>query len=493
MTLPTASAQWYEVQKIGDPAAGTNNFGCRVALDGDQALVGAYLTTVGGVASNGAAYVFGKDVGGTDNWGQTAYLVPSVLAGQYFGQCATMDGEGDTLAVGCYGQNKMFLYDKVAGQWGNAHGSVAGARSETKTISATGGGATFGYAAALDGDTMIAGEFAKTANTGGAYVYERNQGGADNWGETILTLPGTAVAGGYAGIGVDIDGDWATVASWYGEEAYVFNRNQGGAGSWGHVATLTAGAFGVPGERFGVGAKIQGDTIMVTAPWNDVAGVDAGAGYIFNLSGGVWGQGAGVTRTPDAQLLPTDAAAAGGEYGNGGTIYGDVVALGGYKGDKVELFGRDEGGAGNWGSLGVYAGADTVSTDWFALEVDMASETRLIVSAEYFTAHSGAGSAYIFEPGGASLPGDLDGDGFVGGNDLDIVRSFWGQFVTEGNKLHGDPSGDGFVGGADLDEVRAHWGEGTPPAPVDVPEPSILVLLGGLLGLAFWRRNSRGV
>ena len=89
------------------------------------------------------------------------------------------------------------------------------------------------------------------------------------------------------------------------------------------------------------------------------------------------------------------------------------------------------------------------------------------------------------------MPGDLDGDGFVGGTDLDIVRSFWGQSVTAGNRLHGDVSGDGVVGGDDLDEVRAHWGEGTPPDPSAVPEPSTIVLCLGLILLAIapvWRR-----
>jgi len=76
-----------------------------------------------------------------------------------------------------------------------------------------------------------------------------------------------------------------------------------------------------------------------------------------------------------------------------------------------------------------------------------------------------------------SLEGDLSGDGFVGGDDLDIVRSFWGQSVTEGDLLQGDASGDGFVGGDDLDIVRANWGQGTPPAPASVPVPSTAVLL----------------
>ena len=87
------------------------------------------------------------------------------------------------------------------------------------------------------------------------------------------------------------------------------------------------------------------------------------------------------------------------------------------------------------------------------------------------------------------IPGDLNDDGFVGGDDLDIVRSFWGQNVTPGDLLSGDPSEDGFVGGDDLDIVRANWGTGTPPAPSAVPEPaSWCLLLAGALGL-LWRRK----
>ena len=70
-------------------------------------------------------------------------------------------------------------------------------------------------------------------------------------------------------------------------------------------------------------------------------------------------------------------------------------------------------------------------------------------------------------------------DGFIGGTDLDVVRSFWGQHVTPGNGLHGDHNADGFVGGDDLDLIRTFWGCGTPPSSggSPVPEPSILVLL----------------
>ena len=95
-----------------------------------------------------------------------------------------------------------------------------------------------------------------------------------------------------------------------------------------------------------------------------------------------------------------------------------------------------------------------------------------------------------YDPASALL-GDLNADGFVGGDDLDIVRSFWGQNVEAGNLLQGDPSGDGFVGGDDLDIVRGNWGGGTPPAPGAVPEPAALLLLVGGLLAAILRRPSR--
>ncbi len=71
------------------------------------------------------------------------------------------------------------------------------------------------------------------------------------------------------------------------------------------------------------------------------------------------------------------------------------------------------------------------------------------------------------------LPGDLNSDGFVGLDDLDIILPAWNTSVTPGDLLAGDPSGDGYVGLDDLDLVLGNWNVGTPPASVGVPEPSV--------------------
>jgi glucose/arabinose dehydrogenase len=89
----------------------------------------------------------------------------------------------------------------------------------------------------------------------------------------------------------------------------------------------------------------------------------------------------------------------------------------------------------------------------------------------------------------AVLPGDLDGDGFVGITDLNIVLGNWNQTVPPGNPL-ADPSGDGFVGIEDLNEVLGNWNAGTPPnGSANIPEPGTLALTAAGLALLGRRRR----
>lgn len=57
---------------------------------------------------------------------------------------------------------------------------------------------------------------------------------------------------------------------------------------------------------------------------------------------------------------------------------------------------------------------------------------------------------------------DLDGDGFVGIGDLDIVLGNWNTPIPKGD-LAGN--GDSFVGIDDLDVLLSNWNAGTLPPP----------------------------
>ncbi len=87
-----------------------------------------------------------------------------------------------------------------------------------------------------------------------------------------------------------------------------------------------------------------------------------------------------------------------------------------------------------------------------------------------------------------SIPGDLNSDGFVGLDDLDIILTNWNQTIPPGDLL-ADPSGDGFVGLDDLDIVLNNWNAGTPPRSISIPEPMTYVMFGSMSWL--WLRVRR--
>ncbi len=90
------------------------------------------------------------------------------------------------------------------------------------------------------------------------------------------------------------------------------------------------------------------------------------------------------------------------------------------------------------------------------------------------------------------LEGDLNDDGFVGIEDINLILGKWNQQVPARDPAKGDPSGDGFVGIEDLNVVLGNWNAGTPPPGAtpgaQVPEPTVALLLGlGLAGLCVRR------
>ena len=101
-------------------------------------------------------------------------------------------------------------------------------------------------------------------------------------------------------------------------------------------------------------------------------------------------------------------------------------------------------------------------------------------------------ASLVLAPEPATLPGDVNGDGLVGGADATTIIANWGM-TAGATWTNGDLNADGDVDIDDYSLVQANWGNGLPPEPPEpeaTPEPATLgLLLVG--GLAMLRRGKR--
>ena len=106
----------------------------------------------------------------------------------------------------------------------------------------------FGYRVSISGDTAIVGAYGdddRVADIGSAYIFSRDHGGADNWGQAKKLTASDGLASDYFGHSVSISGDTAIIGA-YGDDdagsssgsAYIFSRDHGGAGNWGEVEKI---------------------------------------------------------------------------------------------------------------------------------------------------------------------------------------------------------------------------------------------------------------
>ncbi|MFN0253789.1 MAG: EGF domain-containing protein [Kofleriaceae bacterium] len=381
------------------------HFGSSIAAEADILVVGAYSDRF--VANNaGSALVYRRNEGGADAWGGVAKLTPPAGSDQHVGWSVAISGT--TIVAGGYlvggGIGAVFVFEPDgAGRWQRVR--------QLSPSDAVANG-WFGISADIDGDTIVVGAPGRSAAgiAGAAYVYERNLGGANNWGERKKLVTSDAAINDEVGRGVAIDGDTIVVGA-AGDDhgtftnpgsAYVFERDTGGAGNWGEVAKLVA-ADAVDYQSYGGDVDIDGDVIVIGHQDSSFNGPERMQAYLHGRNSGGAGAWGLIRKLEDADAGFADAA------GNDVAIAGPLVVVGAHRQSNttgtIYVFMRDQGGPDNWGLFGKQTGSDTVASDAFGKSVAVAGDHVFAAAPDkdYMTA-SDAGKAYVFRVTDPCLP-----------------------------------------------------------------------------------------
>ncbi len=389
-----------EAQLTASDAASDDLFGIAVALDGDTALVGAYLDDHSGGEDAGSAYVY---VDGGAGWTEQAKLTVNLAEPDaWFGASTAISG--DTALVGAFRSSLGGAPDS-----GSAHVYVRNGTNWTEQFILTAGdamaGDLFGSAVALEGETALVGarhdDHPGATQSGSAWVFV---GSGTNWIAQEKLTASDAGDDDEFGFSVALEGDTAVVGA-FGDShaggmeagsAYVFVRD---GTEWTEQAKLTANDA-APVDHFGFSVAISGDTVVVGAQLDDPS--NSGSAYVFVRSGTTW--------TQQAKLVASDAKAA--------ALFGGHVAV---EGNTALISSTldDHSGVTSTGSVYVFTREGTIWSEQFKLTASDAASGDIfgVVALSGDTAvvganrddHSGltdAGSAYIFE----DLPVVRDGE-----------------------------------------------------------------------------------
>jgi len=402
-----------------------DRFGISVSLSGDFVVSSAVLEDTQQLDA-GAAYIFHRNMGGTNNWGEVTILYASDGAiNDYFGFSSSISG--DVCVVGAHlddddgaSSGSAYVFHRNMGgvdNWGQVRKLLA---SDAQ------GGDFFGRSVSVSGDYVLAGawgEDTQGTDAGAAYLFARNMGGVDSWGEVVILYASDAEVDNYFGRNLSIDGDSCAIGAFRDDHAgvlsgsaYIFSRDVGGADNWGQVQKLVA-SDAEAADFFGLYVSISKDHAIVGAIGEDTAGVglDAGAAYIYyrNMGGANnWGE---ITILYASNAEPADY------FGDSVSIDGDIVVVGasgvdtgGSNAGAAYIYHRNSGGADNWGELNILYASNSASEDRFGTSVSISGGYGVIGAYLQDAISLDAGAAYVYKLAVGELCDDGNTDDYDG-------------------------------------------------------------------------------
>jgi len=229
---PGGDGTWEFAEMIADESGSTDfGFGINIALDDDILAVGAPRVTSG----RGAVRIFQRGLVTPESWDYLTTVTGDDDWSGYFGTQLALDG--DILSVGAPGFHQRvddgslshggsaFVFERDQGgadQWGLVSRFTDEAREYNDVF--------FGYALGVQGDVLLVGEPLKDITTneveqenqGAVFLYERDTGGANQWGQGAMLLNGDGDAADYFGVALAYDED--TLAVIGQQSVYMYEK-----------------------------------------------------------------------------------------------------------------------------------------------------------------------------------------------------------------------------------------------------------------------------
>ena len=289
-------SHWNFERSFGNAHYPEETFPRYLVADGDV-LVASQPEEGAAGPRTGHVFVYERNHGGPGNWGlATSFWAPRVDESSSFGNALALADDRLVVASAPGGRARgTWLYARDQGgpsQWGLV-----------LEISSDGASSL-----ALDGDTLLLGRSQNSSAPGVVQIHRRDQGGANQWGLVKTLTPSDSALGDSFGASVALDGDTALVGaprSFAGApgSAYVFERDLGGAEQWGQRRRLVDPGAQV-GDRAGSSVALEGGVALVGAPRRGTVSPQPGSALAFERDLGgpdQWGFAAALApRDPQA-------------------------------------------------------------------------------------------------------------------------------------------------------------------------------------------------
>lgn len=275
------ASKWTFVKKLLTGVKGGSQFGKTQDISGTTLVGGApeyWLREDGITIREGKAFIFEKNFGGSDNWGQLVELNPTTdrTTRDKFGEALSIDG--DYVAVSGTGNAKakgaVWVFKRNQGG-DNKWGETAFVTAPTRK-----GDTYFGKAVELRGNMLFISQIKDNGDEGSVFLYTK-EAGTENWKFVREITPESPVPNENFGKTVKTDGNYLFVSAtkWNASTGivYVFKKDKGGSGNWGQIATLEA-YITSQYEEFGHDIALTDERVYVSSLENNVV-------YYFNRNG----------------------------------------------------------------------------------------------------------------------------------------------------------------------------------------------------------------